>query len=59
MRHLKIQNFGPLKEAELEIGRLNIIVGPQSSGKSSTLKVAAYCAWLEKRLELTQDLSQK
>lgn len=57
MRHLKIQNFGPLKEAELEIGRLNIIVGPQSSGKSSALKVAAYCAWLEKRLELTQDLS--
>lgn len=51
MRHLKIQNFGPLKEAELEIGRLNIIVGPQSSGKSSILKVAAYCAWLEKRLE--------
>lgn len=57
MRHLSIRNFGPLKEADLEISRLNVIVGPQSSGKSSVLKVAAFCAWLEKRIELTQNLS--
>ena len=58
MRHLRICNFGPLLEAELDIDRLNVIVGPQSSGKSSVLKVAAYCAWLEKRIELTQSLSE-
>lgn len=58
MRHLIIRNFGPLNEADLEIGRLNVIVGPQSSGKSSVLKVAAYCAWLEKRIELTQSLDE-
>lgn len=58
MRHLRICNFGPLLEAELDIDRLNVIVGPQSSGKSSVLKVAAYCAWLEKRIELTQNLSE-
>jgi len=45
-------------EADLNIDRLNVIVGPQSSGKSSVLKVAAYCAWLEKRIELTQSLSE-
>ena len=58
MRHLKIINFGPLKEADFELGRLNVIVGPQSSGKSSVLKIAAFCAWLEKRIELTQCLSE-
>ena len=58
MRHLHIQSFGPVKEADIEIGRLNVIVGPQSSGKSSVLKIAAYCAWLEKRIELTQNLKE-
>lgn len=52
MRHLRICNFGPLLEAELDIDRLNVIVGPQSSGKSSVLKVSAYCAWLESVLNL-------
>lgn len=58
MRHLIISNFGPLVRADIEVGRLNVIVGPQSSGKSSVLKVAAYCAWLEKRIELTQNLQE-
>lgn len=58
MRNLRINNFGPLKEANIKIDRLNVIVGPQSSGKSSVLKIAAYCAWLEKRIELTQNLSE-
>ena len=58
MRHLKIRFFGPLESADIEIGRLNVIVGPQSSGKSSVLKVAAFFSWLEKRIELTQDLKE-
>lgn len=58
MRHLSIYNFGPLISADFEIGRLNVIVGPQSSGKSSVLKVAAYFSWLEKRIELTQNLNE-
>ena len=57
MRHLYIEKFGPVSKADVQIGRLNVIVGPQSSGKSSILKVAAYCAWLEKRIETTQNLS--
>ncbi len=57
MRHLYIEKFGPVSHANVQIGRLNVIVGPQSSGKSSILKVAAYCAWLEKRIETTQNLS--
>ena len=54
MAKLTIQNFGPIKDARIEIKKFNIIIGPQSSGKSCILKVASFCRWLEKRIELTQ-----
>lgn len=54
MRHLIIRNFGPLKEADVELGRFNLIIGFQSSGKSCVLKTACFCAWVEKRIELAQ-----
>ena len=54
MKHLIIRNLGPLAEADLNLSKVNIIVGPQSSGKSCVLKSACYCAWVEKRIELTQ-----
>lgn len=54
MRHLIIRNFGPILNAELELGQVNVIIGMQSSGKSCVLKTACYCAWVEKRLELSQ-----
>lgn len=55
MRRLRIKNFGPIQEANLELGQVNVIIGLQSSGKSCVLKTACYCAWVEKRLELTQE----
>lgn len=54
MRHLVIRNFGPVREADLELRQVNVIIGMQSSGKSCVLKTACYCAWVEKRLELAQ-----
>lgn len=54
MRHLRINNFGPIKSADLDLGQVNVIIGQQSSGKSCVLKTACYCAWVEKRIELTQ-----
>lgn len=54
MKHLVIRNLGPLKEADIELKRINVIIGPQSSGKSCVLKTACYCTWVEKRIELTQ-----
>lgn len=54
MKHLLIKNFGPIKEANLTLGHVNIIIGMQSSGKSCVLKTACYCSWVEKRLELAQ-----
>lgn len=54
MKHLVIRNLGPLKEADVELKCINVIIGPQSSGKSCVLKTACYCTWVEKRIELTQ-----
>ena len=54
MKHLVIRNLGPLKEADVELKRINVIIGSQSSGKSCLLKTACYCTWVEKRIELTQ-----
>ena len=57
MKRLLIKNFGPIKEANLTLGQVNIIIGMQSSGKSCVLKTACYCSWVEKRLELTQKIN--
>ena len=57
MKRLLIKNFGPIKEANLTLGQVNIITGMQSSGKSCVLKTACYCSWLEKRFELTQKVN--
>ena len=54
MKHLVIYNLGPLKEADVELKHINVIIGSQSSGKSCVLKTACYCTWVEKRIELTQ-----
>lgn len=57
MRHLQIKNLGPIRDVNVELGQVNIIIGLQSSGKSCVLKTACYCAWVEKRLELTQKVN--
>ena len=54
MKHLKIRNLGPLEHVDIELKGINVVIGPQSSGKSCVLKTACYCTWVEKRIELTQ-----
>jgi predicted ATPase len=44
MRHLIIRNMGPIKEADIELKRFNILIGAQSSGKS-TIAIGAYGKW--------------
>ena len=55
MKHLIIRNFGPIDEVDIELNRINLIIGPQSSGKSSVLKIACFFDWMEKKIELTQN----
>lgn len=58
MKRLVIRNIGPLKNVEIELAKVNVIVGPQSSGKSCVLKIACYCAWVEKKIELAQSAEE-
>jgi len=54
MKKLVVHNVGPVAHVELELKRINVIIGPQSAGKSCILKLACFCAWLEKQNELLQ-----
>ena len=58
MKSLKIRNLGPLAEADITLLQKNLIIGLQSSGKSCVLKTACHCAWVEKRIELTQSAEE-
>ena len=55
MKHLIIRNIGPLNEVDIALNKINLIIGPQSTGKSCILKIASFCAWLEKSISLNQD----
>ena len=54
MNRLTIKNIGPLKSASVNFAKYNLFIGPQSSGKSCILKIASFCNWVEKRIELSQ-----
>ena len=54
---LKIKNIGPINEVEMEINKVNIFIGPQSSGKSTIAKIISFCQWLEKDILIHQGTS--
>lgn len=54
MKTLVIHNIGPITHIELNLKRVNVIIGPQSAGKSCVLKIACFCTWAEKRIQLEQ-----
>lgn len=58
MKHLIIKNFGPLRNVDIELSQLNLIIGLQSSGKSCVMMVACYCSWVEKKIILRQSTKE-
>lgn len=48
MVRLIIKNIGPIKEADIDLNKVNVFIGPQSSGKSTIAKIISFCSWLEK-----------
>ena len=54
MKRLTIRNFGPIIDVVIEQKRINLILGPQNSGKSTVLKVACFCDWMERKMALSQ-----
>ena len=58
MKHIKIRNFGPLRNVDIDLSQINLIIGLQSSGKSCAMMVACYCSWVEKRIVLRQSAKE-
>ena len=48
MAHITIQNIGPIKNVSFDLNKVNVFMGPQSSGKSTIAKIISYCSWFEK-----------
>lgn len=55
---LKIRNVGPIVEAELNLNKVNVIMGEQSSGKSTINKISCFCNWVEKEICVIQSASR-
>lgn len=48
MAKLTIKNVGAIKSIEFDVNRINVFIGPQSSGKSTISKILCHCQWVEK-----------
>lgn len=49
MNRLSIANIGPINEANLDLNKINVFIGPQNCGKSIIAKALSCCQWIEKR----------
>jgi ABC-type dipeptide/oligopeptide/nickel transport system ATPase component len=49
MSTIKIEHIGAISKIDINLNKINIIIGPQSSGKSTIAKIISYCQWVEKR----------
>lgn len=45
---IRIKNVGPIKDIEITLNKVNVFMGPQSSGKSTIAKIVSFCSWFEK-----------
>lgn len=48
--NLIINDIGPIKHIALQGNKINVIIGPQGSGKSTIAKIISYCTWVEKQI---------
>lgn len=56
---LSIRNFGPIRQADLEIRDLTILVGPQATGKSMAAQLIYLSRGLEELLPLSMGASAR
>ncbi len=51
MARIVIRNIGPLRDTGVvELVRFNVLIGKQSSGKSTFMKIVCFCQWVEKKI---------
>ena len=56
MAHIIIKNIGPINHVELDLNKINVFMGPQSSGKSTIAKIISFCLWVEKNVCLFRNI---
>jgi len=49
MTSISIKNIGAVTNVDLNMNRVNVLMGPQSSGKSTIAKIVSFCQWAEKK----------
>ena len=57
--YLHIRNFGPIKDAKIELKPFLVLIGGQGTGKSTIAKVLTICQeilWYVKILEESEDI---
>ena len=52
---IRFRNYKSFKNeyAEIPLNKINVFMGPQSSGKSTIAKIISYCSWFEKNTILS------
>lgn len=56
MASLHIKHFGPIVDStEIGLTPLMVLIGRQSAGKSTFMKVLCFCRWLEKKIMVSTD----
>lgn len=55
---IEIQNVGPIKNVNIDLNKINVFMGAQSSGKSTIAKIISFCAWVEKDVSINQSFKE-
>lgn len=56
MASLHIKYFGPIVDStKIELTSLMVLIGRQSAGKSTFMKVLCFCRWIEKKIMVSTD----
>lgn len=56
MASLHIKNLGPIVDSSnIELTSLMVLIGRQSAGKSTFMKVLCFCRWVEKKIMVSTD----
>lgn len=53
MSRLIVRNIGPIEAVDIDLKKVNVFIGAQSSGKSTLAKIISFCTWLDKHTDRT------
>lgn len=58
MASIRIKNIGPIRDTGvITLTHIMLVIGEQSTGKSTFLKILCYCRWVEKRVMIGENIN--